>query len=83
MDQDMTMLRFFQAFSPDARWLITAAMDTSIRLWDLPSARYIMVLSSAHLKLFRHTWQRVPALIGGGVVSKENFWDSESKGVLA
>eukprot|EP00795_Rhopilema_esculentum_P000788 gene788-10517_t len=29
------------AFSPDARWLITAAMDTSIRLWDLPSARLL------------------------------------------
>uniref|UniRef100_A0A674BHC4 WD repeat domain 36 n=1 Tax=Salmo trutta TaxID=8032 RepID=A0A674BHC4_SALTR len=26
-----------QAFSPDGRWLITAAMDCTIRTWDLPS----------------------------------------------
>lgn len=26
-----------QSFSPDGRWLITAAMDCTIRTWDLPS----------------------------------------------
>ena len=25
------------AFSPDARWLVSSAQDTSIRTWDLPS----------------------------------------------
>jgi len=29
------------AFSPDARWLISSSMDSSIRVWDLPSARLL------------------------------------------
>eukprot|EP00794_Sanderia_malayensis_P006767 gene6767-7529_t len=29
------------AFSPDARWLLTSSMDSSIRTWDLPSARLV------------------------------------------
>ncbi|XP_065834834.1 WD repeat-containing protein 36-like isoform X2 [Oscarella lobularis] len=28
-------------FSPDSRWLITSSMDSSVRTWDLPSARLI------------------------------------------
>ncbi|XP_031556169.1 WD repeat-containing protein 36-like [Actinia tenebrosa] len=28
-------------FSPDARWLVTASMDSSIRTWDLPAARLL------------------------------------------
>ena len=28
-----------QAFSPDARWLISSGMDCSIRTWDLPTGR--------------------------------------------
>ncbi|WAR23311.1 WDR36-like protein [Mya arenaria] len=29
------------AFSSDARWLVTAAMDCSLRVWDLPTGRLI------------------------------------------
>ncbi|XP_046846827.1 WD repeat-containing protein 36-like isoform X2 [Xenia sp. Carnegie-2017] len=29
------------AFSPDSRWLITSALDSTIRTWDLPSGRLI------------------------------------------
>lgn len=29
------------AWSPDARWLITASMDCTIRTWDIPSAHLI------------------------------------------
>jgi U3 small nucleolar RNA-associated protein 21 len=29
------------AFSPDGRWLFTASMDCSVRVWDVPSARCI------------------------------------------
>ncbi|KAL1464100.1 hypothetical protein WDU94_003779 [Cyamophila willieti] len=28
-------------FSPDSRWLITASMDCTIRVWDIPSAQLI------------------------------------------
>lgn len=28
-----------QTFSPDGRWLVTVAMDCTIRTWDLPSGR--------------------------------------------
>lgn len=28
-----------QTFSPDGRWLVTVAMDCTIRVWDLPSGR--------------------------------------------
>lgn len=26
-------------FNPDARWLVTASMDCTIRTWDIPSAQ--------------------------------------------
>lgn len=29
------------AFSPDSRWLVTSAMDCTIRLWDVPSSQLI------------------------------------------
>lgn len=29
------------AFSPDSRWLVTSAMDCTIRLWDIPSSQLI------------------------------------------
>ncbi|XP_070706869.1 WD repeat-containing protein 36 [Pempheris klunzingeri] len=29
------------AFSPDGRWLVTVAMDCTIRTWDLPSGRLV------------------------------------------
>uniref|UniRef100_A0A0C9PWV5 WDR36 protein n=1 Tax=Fopius arisanus TaxID=64838 RepID=A0A0C9PWV5_9HYME len=28
-------------FSPDSRWLITASMDSTVRTWDIPSAKLI------------------------------------------
>ncbi|XP_055956682.1 WD repeat-containing protein 36 [Patella vulgata] len=28
-------------FSPDARWLITAAMDATVRTWDLPTGKLV------------------------------------------
>lgn len=28
-----------KTFSPDGRWLVTTAMDCTIRTWDLPSGR--------------------------------------------
>ena len=28
-------------FSPDSRWLITSAMDCTIRVWDIPSSQLI------------------------------------------
>ena len=28
-------------FSPDSRWLITAAMDSTIKVWDIPSSYMI------------------------------------------
>jgi U3 small nucleolar RNA-associated protein 21 len=51
MDLDtQTVVRKFQGhtgqltdatFSPDARWLITSAMDCTICAWDVPSAQLI------------------------------------------
>jgi U3 small nucleolar RNA-associated protein 21 len=29
------------AFSPDSRWLLTAAMDRTVCTWDIPSAQLI------------------------------------------
>lgn len=34
-----------QTFSPDGRWLISSAMDCSIRTWDLPTGRYVDLFS--------------------------------------
>lgn len=28
-----------QTFSPDGRWLVTTSMDSTVRVWDLPSGR--------------------------------------------
>ncbi|XP_046327932.2 WD repeat-containing protein 36-like [Haliotis rufescens] len=28
-------------FSPDARWLVTSSMDSSVRVWDLPTGKMI------------------------------------------
>jgi U3 small nucleolar RNA-associated protein 21 len=29
------------AFSPDARWLVTSSMDSTIRTWDLPTGALV------------------------------------------
>lgn len=31
-------------FSPDSRWLVTSAMDSTIRTWDIPSSSMIDIL---------------------------------------
>lgn len=31
-------------FSPDSRWLVTSAMDSTIRTWDIPSSSMIDLL---------------------------------------
>lgn len=28
-------------FNPDSRWLVTASMDCTIRIWDIPSSNLI------------------------------------------
>jgi U3 small nucleolar RNA-associated protein 21 len=33
-----------QAFSPEARWLVTASLDATLRVWDLPTAACVDVL---------------------------------------
>ncbi|CAC5374475.1 UTP21 [Mytilus coruscus] len=40
-------------FSPDARWLITASMDSTVRTWDLPTGKLIdcFLVSSAATSL--------------------------------
>jgi WD40 repeat protein len=30
-----------QTFSPDGRWLLTASMDGSVRVFDIPSGRLV------------------------------------------
>lgn len=37
------------AFSPDSRWLITSAMDSTIRTWDIPSSSLIDILKVSYL----------------------------------
>lgn len=36
------------SFSPDSRWLVTAAMDSTIRTWDIPSMCTIDILKVSH-----------------------------------
>lgn len=38
-------------FSPDSRWLITSAMDSTIRTWDIPSSSMIDILKVTYLFL--------------------------------
>lgn len=38
-ENDKSLSVFLQTFSPDGRWLVTVAMDCTIRTWDLPSGR--------------------------------------------
>lgn len=38
-------------FSPDSRWLVTSAMDSTIRTWDIPSSSMIDILKVRHLIL--------------------------------
>lgn len=35
-------------FSPDSRWLVTSAMDSTIRTWDIPSSSLIDILKVSH-----------------------------------
>jgi len=35
-------------FSPDCRWIITSAMDSTIRTWDIPSSSLIDILKVNH-----------------------------------
>ncbi len=35
------IIHFFQTFSADARWLVSASMDCTIRVWDLPTSSLI------------------------------------------
>ncbi len=46
------------ALSPDGRWLLTAAMDNTLRVWDVPGAWtisfiYLLLASSLRLLFFR------------------------------
>lgn len=36
-------------FSPDSRWLVTSAMDSTIRTWDIPSSSMIDILKVRYL----------------------------------
>lgn len=39
-------------FTPDSRWLVTSAMDSTIRTWDIPSSSLIDILKVSYLLLF-------------------------------
>lgn len=39
-------------FSPDSRWLVSAAMDRTIRVWDVPSALLVDVFQVSRSALF-------------------------------
>ena len=49
------------AWSPDARWLVTAGADGSLRTWDLPTARCI-------------DWVMLPAPVAGLAFSPTSEW---------
>lgn len=36
-------------FSPDSRWLVSSAMDSTIRTWDIPSSSMIDILKVSYL----------------------------------
>lgn len=40
-------------FSPDSRWLVTSAMDSTIRTWDIPSSSMIDILKVSLCELFK------------------------------
>lgn len=35
-------------FTPDSRWLVTSAMDSTIRTWDIPSSSLIDILKVSY-----------------------------------
>lgn len=35
-------------FTPDCRWIITSAMDSTIRTWDIPSSSLIDILKVSY-----------------------------------
>lgn len=39
-------------FSPDSRWIVTSAMDSTIRTWDIPSSSMVDILKVSYLVLF-------------------------------
>lgn len=41
-------------FTPDSRWLVTSAMDSTIRTWDIPSSSLIDILKVTYLILFEN-----------------------------
>jgi len=47
------VVRAAQTFSPDGRWVVTGSLDSTLRVWDLPSAHMI-------------DWCRVPSVCAVG-----------------
>ena len=45
----LRLLMQAQAFSPDSRWLITTAMDSIIRTYDIPTGRLIDAFRTASI----------------------------------
>lgn len=39
-------------FSPDSRWLVTSAMDSTIRTWDIPSSSMVDILKVSYSAIF-------------------------------
>lgn len=37
-------------FSPDSRWLVTSAMDSTIRTWDIPTSSMVDILKVRIIK---------------------------------
>ena len=70
-----------QCFSPDSRWLVTAAMDCTIRTWDLPSARCVdtfepLIVVCSHIMFpgfWTVFWLRLH-LLAYPSLPLENFW---------